>query len=85
MVIYTQEATENITHKQTTQQYGGKFMDIKSYADILRFAIKMQIDYKEKEFDEASSYEEEKYLDGVIMGLRIALEKIDASMFLAEK
>lgn len=60
-------------------------MDIKSYADILRFAIKMQIDYKEKEFDEARSYEEEKYLDGVIMGLRIALEKIDASMFLAEK
>lgn len=59
-------------------------MDIKNYAEILKFAIKMQIDYQEEEFSRARSFEDEKYIDGVIMGLRIALEKIDASMFLAE-
>lgn len=55
-------------------------MTIKEYADILRLAIKMQIDYVEKDH-----WEEDEYYNGVIEGLQIALEKIDASMFLAEK
>ena len=56
---------------------------IKEYADILRFAIKMQINYEEEILREASIIEE-NYVDGIITGLRIALDKIDKSMFLAE-
>lgn len=58
-------------------------MDIKSYADILKFAIQMQIGYVEEEIQKP--YANEERLDGVITGLRIALEKIDASMFLVER
>lgn len=58
-------------------------MDIKSYADVLRFAIKMQINYVQEEIQKP--YANEEYLSGVIMGLETALDKIDASMFLAEK
>ena len=57
-------------------------MTIKEYADVLRFAIKMQIGYEKEEIQQP--YANEDYLSGVITGLRIALEKIDASMFLAE-
>lgn len=62
-------------------------MSIKEYADVLRFAIKMQIGYKEEEMERktiTATEEEIRFLDGVIFGLQIALEKIDASMFLAE-
>lgn len=59
-------------------------MTIKEYADILRFAIKMQIGYKEEELQECNAMKED-YVEGVITGLQIALDKIDASMFLAEK
>lgn len=58
-------------------------MSIKDYADVLRFAIKMQIDYQMEEIQEP--YANEDFHSGVITGLQIALEKIDASMFLAEK
>ena len=58
-------------------------MDIKSYADILKFALKLQIDYVKEDLEKPNANEE--YLSGVINGLHIALEKIDASMFLAEK
>jgi hypothetical protein len=58
-------------------------MDIKGYADVLRFAIKTQIEYQKEEIQEP--YADEQYHRGVIRGLTIALEKIDASMFLAEK
>lgn len=57
-------------------------MTIKSYADILKFAIKMQIDYVEEEIQKPHANEE--YLSGVISGLYTALDKINASMFLAE-
>jgi hypothetical protein len=59
-----------------------KTMSIKDYADVLRLAIKLQINYEKEEMDEP--FADEEYLNGVITGLRIALEKIDASMFLAE-
>jgi hypothetical protein len=60
------------------------FMTIKEYADVLRFAIKMQIGYKEEALQECNAMNED-YVEGIITGLQIALEKIDASMFLAEK
>lgn len=59
-------------------------MTIKDYADVLRFAIKLQIDYKEEALRECDARNED-YVQGIITGLNIALEKIDASMFLAEK
>ena len=59
-------------------------MDKKSYADILKFAIRGQIDYVVEEMDTCSP-ERYDYLDGVVRGLEIALEKINASMFLVEE
>ena len=58
-------------------------MDIKTYAGILKFAIMTQIDYQKEEIQKP--FADEEYHSGIITGLRIALEKIDASMFLAEK
>lgn len=58
-------------------------MNIKTYAGILKFAIMTQIDYQKEALQEPDANEE--YHSGVITGLQIALEKIDASMFLAEK
>lgn len=62
-------------------------MGIKEYADVLRFAIKMQIGYVEEDNENGRCATEyfEGYNDGIIRGLEMALEKIDASMFLAEK
>lgn len=59
-------------------------MSIKDYADILKYAIKIQIGYKEEALQECNAMNED-YVSGIITGLNIALEKIDASMFLAEK
>lgn len=58
-------------------------MDIKTYAGILKFAIMTQIDYTKESLENPNANED--YISGVINGLHIALEKIDASMFLAEK
>lgn len=62
-------------------------MDISNYADVLKFAIKMQIDYIEKEEEKATFATEysEGWNRGMVRGLEIALEKIDASKFLWEK
>ena len=62
-------------------------MDIKSYADILRFAIKLQIADIEEDENKATFATEymEGYHEGMKMGLEIALKKIDASGFLMEK
>jgi hypothetical protein len=57
-------------------------MDIKSYADILRWAIKTQIEYQNEEIQKP--WADERFHEGVIVGLQIALDKIDASMFLAK-
>lgn len=62
---------------------GGKEMDIKNYADILKFAIKMQIDYVEKDMENSFAIND-NYYEGIKRGLQMALEKIDASMFLTE-
>ena len=57
-------------------------MNIKDYAEVLKFAIQMQIRYVEE--DMQRPFADEDYLRGVISGLQIALDKIDKSMFLAE-
>lgn len=59
-------------------------MTIKDYAEVLKFAIKLQIDGVNEELNEAITINED-YLEGIKQGLEIALQKIDASMFLAEK
>ena len=56
---------------------------IKEYADILRFAIKMQIEYVEADMEKSMILEED-YYNGIITGLRMALEKIDKSEFLMD-
>lgn len=62
-------------------------MTIKSYADILKWAMRTQIDYVVEEANSGfcKTTEEASYYEGIKKGLEIALEKIDASMFLAEK
>ena len=57
-------------------------MSIKDYADVLKFAMKMQIEYLKE--DMGKPWTDESYLAGVMAGLNIAMEKIDARMFLAE-
>ena len=59
-------------------------MSIKDYADVLRFAIKLQVDEVKKELSDEILIDE-RYLEGIKQGLEIALQKIDASMFLTEK
>jgi hypothetical protein len=58
-------------------------MTIKDYAGVLKFAIKTQIDYQMEEMQKPNA--DESFRDGVIVGLQIALDKIDASMFLARE
>ena len=58
-------------------------MTKKEYAEVLKAVIKMQLvsvqeDLKMKDYDD-------EYLEGVVQGLDIALDKIEASMFLTEK
>lgn len=60
-------------------------MTIKDYAEVLKFAIKMQIEYEKEALENPRlDYEREMHIGGVISGLQIALEKIDASKFLME-
>lgn len=59
-------------------------MSIKDYAEVLKFAIQLQVDEVKKELSEEIIIDE-SYLQGIKQGLEIALQKIDASMFLAEK
>lgn len=59
-------------------------MSIKDYAEVLRFAIQLQVDEVKKELSEEIIIDE-SYLQGVRQGLEIALEKIEASKFLMEK
>lgn len=62
-------------------------MTIKDYAAVLKWAIQSQIDYVTEEANSGfcNTMEKARYYEGVKSGLEIALEKIDASMFLAEK
>ncbi len=61
-------------------------MSIKDYAEVLRFAIQLQVDEVKKELSEEIIIDEnERYLEGIKQGLEIALQKIEASKFLMEK
>lgn len=55
-------------------------MTLNEYAEVLKAAIKCQINYEEEE----PNYYESEYLQGVVVGLKIALSKIDAADFLTE-
>lgn len=57
-------------------------MTIERYADILKLVMQTQIHYIEEELE--NPFADEEYLNGTINGLRIAIDKINASMFLAE-
>lgn len=59
-------------------------MTKKDYADILKFAINGEIKYLE-ENDMQRPFADMEYLNGIRVGLQIALEKIDKSAFLWEK
>ena len=59
-------------------------MDLKGYTDVLKFAIQLQVDEVNKELS-ADIILNEDYLQGVKRGLQIALDKIEASMFLVDK
>lgn len=52
----------------------------KEYAEILTAVLMMQIRY----IQENPNYDDNEYLQGQEEGLRIALEKIEASQFLTE-
>lgn len=56
-------------------------MDAKSYADVLKFALDLQIGYVEEEIN-TKPFADVERLEGVIQGLRIAKEKIESSSFL---
>ncbi len=58
-------------------------MTIKDYAGVLKWAIQNQIDYQKEEIQQP--YADENFHSGVITGLQIALDKIEASMFLAKE
>ncbi len=62
-------------------------MTIKSYADVLKWAIQIQLDEVEQNIEHGEFATEyfEGYNNGVARGLEIALEKIQASMFLAKE
>lgn len=55
-------------------------MSKKEYAELLKSILKLQIRY----IEEGNNYEYSDLEQGKVIGLEIALEKIDASMFLVE-
>lgn len=58
-------------------------MKLEDYAGLLKFAMQTQIDYEMEELEKP--FADEEYLNGIITGLRIAMDKIDASAFLWDK
>ena len=76
----------NIITKGESQRKGEKKMNKKEYADILKFAMQSQKHSVNDEIRERLHRGEDvDFLEGVVRGLEIAIEKIDASMFLTEK
>lgn len=62
-------------------------MEVERYMEIMKWVIQTQIEYAREEANEgefATEYRE-GYYGGIVRGLEIALEKIEASKFLAEK
>lgn len=64
-------------------------MSIKDCAEVLKWAIKAQIGYIADDTEDGISVGDAEYhrgyYEGMQRGLEIALEKIDASMFLAKE
>lgn len=61
-------------------------MNKKDYADILKSVLQMQKFAVNDDIRERLKCGDNvEFLEGVIRGLEIAMEKIDASMFLTEK
>lgn len=58
-------------------------MNLNEYMDVLKWAIQIAIDNQMKAME--LPHADERYHEGVIAGLDIALGKIEASRFLAEK
>lgn len=77
MLLYNHSKEQN-THNN--KQHGGKFMNLENYAEILKFAINGQINYEYERINKPNANEE--YISGIITGLQIALDKINASEFL---
>ncbi len=61
-------------------------MEIEGYMEIMKWVMQNQIEYAKEEANGtfASEYME-GYYAGIVRGLEVAIEKIDASMFLAKK
>lgn len=59
-------------------------MTKKDYVDILKWVIQLQVDNTNRELQEDIIIDE-SYLQGVKAGLQIALDKIEASMFLVDE
>lgn len=59
-------------------------MTTENYVEVLKFAIQLQVDNVNRELS-ADIILNEDYLQGVKAGLQIALDKIEASMFLVDK
>lgn len=61
-------------------------MDIERYMEIMKWVMRNQMEYAEEEANGTFATEYmEGYYAGIRRGLEIALEKIEASAFLAEK
>lgn len=54
-------------------------MSKKEYKDLMKSILKMQIGYIEEGCED---YEWNEYQQGIVRGLEIAMEKLDASEFL---
>lgn len=87
MIIYRCKAKEKITKTTKHNTTEENFMTIKSYADVLKWAIRNQIEYVQEEANSSfcNTVEKAMYYEGIQKGLEIALEKIEASMFLAKE
>lgn len=55
-------------------------MNKKEYMETMKAILEMQIGY----IEEDENYEDSDFLQGQVVGLRIAIEKLNASAFLAE-
>jgi hypothetical protein len=61
-------------------------MDIKAYMEIMKWVMTEQIECAKEEANGTFATEYmEGYYAGIVRGLEIAIEKIDASAFLAKK
>ena len=58
-------------------------MNKKEYAELLKNVIQLQINYTDEELKQGGFNTD--YLQGVKTGLQIAIQKIEASMFLTDK